>query len=129
MDDSQPLESQMKFKDMHFERLNVLEFTSERKRMSVVIKDEHGMKWIYTKGAESCVFPLCSAQSKEMISITDGHITDFARLGLRTLAVARRRLNEEEYQQFVKELNEVKLSLDNRKELSERCYSKIENSK
>lgn len=128
MDYSRPL-NVGKVNEMHFDRLHVLEFTSDRKRMSVIIKDENGTKWIYTKGAESYVFPLCSNNSRDLVAKTDAHISDFARLGLRTLAIARREIGEEEYSEFLVELNEANSSLENRKELSGKCYAKIENSK
>ncbi|XP_075157992.1 phospholipid-transporting ATPase IF-like [Haematobia irritans] len=109
-----------------FVRLHILEFTSERKRMSVIVKDNNGLIWIYTKGAESCIFPLCSEDSKDMVTKTDGHITDFARLGLRTLAIARRQINADEYQKFLEELKEASISLDHRQKLNEDCYAKVE---
>uniref|UniRef100_A0A1I8NPP0 Phospholipid-transporting ATPase n=1 Tax=Stomoxys calcitrans TaxID=35570 RepID=A0A1I8NPP0_STOCA len=109
-----------------FEKLHTLEFTSERRRMSVIVKDASGVRWIYTKGAESCIFPLCNKESQELITITDDHITDFARLGLRTLAIARRKIGDDEYGEFLKELKEASFSLDNRNELNEMCYEKME---
>ncbi|EDW00129.1 GH12697 [Drosophila grimshawi] len=115
-----------KQKEDCFYRLHVLEFTSDRKRMSVIVRDEANKKWIYTKGAESYVFPLCANSSAGLVSKTDGHISDFARLGLRTLAIARREIPETEYQEFVTSLALANSSLENRKQLSEECYSKIE---
>lgn len=85
---------------LSFTRLNVLEFTSERKRMSVIVRDKHGQIWLFMKGAESHVLPLCDATSRSMISTTQEHINDFARVGLRTLAVARRKLTNQEYVRF-----------------------------
>ncbi|XP_017063689.1 phospholipid-transporting ATPase IF isoform X1 [Drosophila eugracilis] len=115
-------------KEETFQRLHVLEFTSDRKRMSVIVRDTDGKKWIYTKGAESYVFPLCANSSADLVSKTDAHISDFARLGLRTLAIARRLIAEEEYQDFLVELAQANSSLENRKQLSEECYSKIESN-
>ena len=112
-----------------FYRLHVLEFTSDRKRMSVIVRDEAGKKWIYTKGAESYVFPLCANSSAGMVTKTDSHISDFARLGLRTLAIARREISETEYQELISSLAQANSSLENRKQLCEECYSKIESSK
>lgn len=115
-----------KVNEMHFSRLHVLEFTSDRKRMSVIVKDENGTKLIYTKGAESYVFPLCANNQSNIVSRTDAHISDFARQGLRTLAVARRRIGDDEYRTLLDEVNEANGSLENRKELLERAYAKIE---
>lgn len=90
------------YNEINVERLNTLEFTSDRKRMSTVVRDEKGDIWLYTKGAESHVFPLCQTTPSqlELIRTTQQHITDFAKIGLRTLAVARRKLTVEEYQTF-----------------------------
>ncbi|XP_055841130.1 phospholipid-transporting ATPase IF [Episyrphus balteatus] len=115
-----------KTRDLLFDRLHVLEFTSDRKRMSVIVKDENGTKWIYTKGAESYIFPLCGTSSSRLIELTDKHISDFAKNGLRTLAVARKRISDDEYGQFLDDLVEANTSLENRKQLSEECYAKIE---
>lgn len=90
------------YNEIDVERLNTLEFTSDRKRMSAIIRDANGDIWLYTKGAESHVFPLCSTTplQLELIKLTQQHIDDFAKIGLRTLAVARRKLTLEEYQTF-----------------------------
>ncbi|XP_064555729.1 phospholipid-transporting ATPase IF isoform X1 [Drosophila montana] len=125
LDYKRPINSN-KPKEDCFYRLHVLEFTSDRKRMSVIVRDEAGRKWIYTKGAESYVFPLCANSSAMMVSKTDNHISDFARLGLRTLAIARREISETEYQEFISSLAQANSSLENRKQLCEECYSKIE---
>jgi len=44
------------FQILTYELLNVLEFTSSRKRMSVIIKDnQNGEIWLLTKGADSVI--------------------------------------------------------------------------
>lgn len=53
-----------------------------------------------TKGAESHVLPLCQKSSRTLVAQTQGHINDFAKVGLRTLAVARRKMTIEEYTNF-----------------------------
>ncbi|KAH8287609.1 hypothetical protein KR054_010752 [Drosophila jambulina] len=127
MDYKRPFTS-AKPKEETFQRLHVLEFTSDRKRMSVIVKDAEGRRWIYTKGAESYVFPLCANSSADLVTKTDAHISDFARLGLRTLAIARRQIADAEYQDFLTELAQANSSLENRKQLSEECYAKIESN-
>lgn len=128
MDYSRPAAYMSKTKELAFERLHVLEFTSDRKRMSVIVRDEKKDIYIYTKGAESYVFPLCGPSSADLVQKTDQHISDFAKLGLRTLAVARKKVSEEEYKEFVEELAAANSALENRKQLSEECYAKIERS-
>ncbi|XP_049278671.1 phospholipid-transporting ATPase IF isoform X2 [Anopheles funestus] len=109
---------------VQYERLAVLEFTSDRKRMSIIVRDTYGQIWLYTKGAESHVLPLCAYSP--LIETTQEHIDEFAKLGLRTLAVARRRLSEQEYRTFSDELIEAGSSLVDRAELVDACQSRIE---
>ncbi|XP_037827301.1 probable phospholipid-transporting ATPase IF, partial [Lucilia sericata] len=111
---------------VEFKRLHTFEFTSERKRMSVIISDGMERKWLYTKGAENVIFELCGEKSKDLISITDQHITEFALQGLRTLAIAKRFIPEEEYEEFINDLRQAQLAFDKRKELMDNCYKTIE---
>lgn len=97
-----------------YQRLAVLEFTSDRKRMSVIVKDAQGLIWVYTKGAESHVLPLCTKTSSGLVISTQRHINEFAKQGLRTLAVARRRLTQVEYSNFRNELMQANSSLTGR---------------
>ena len=111
---------------VQFKRLLVLEFTSDRKRMSVIVMDKFGQIWLYTKGAESHVLPLCNTKSAQVSALTQKHINDFAKEGLRTLAVARRKLTKTEFINFLNELNEANTCLTNRAEKVEACQRKIE---
>jgi phospholipid-translocating ATPase len=85
---------------VQYKRLQVLEFTSDRKRMSVIVRDKNDEIWLYTKGAESHVLPLCTKTSSHMTNTTQKHINEFAKQGLRTLAVARRKLTQHEFANF-----------------------------
>uniref|UniRef100_A0A182PSW1 Phospholipid-transporting ATPase n=1 Tax=Anopheles epiroticus TaxID=199890 RepID=A0A182PSW1_9DIPT len=109
---------------VQYERLAVLEFTSDRKRMSIIVRDAHGQIWLYTKGAESHVLPLCA--HSPLIETTQRHIDEFAKLGLRTLAVARRRLTEQQFRTFSDELIEAGSSLVDRAERVAECQQRIE---
>ncbi|XP_062539523.1 phospholipid-transporting ATPase IF isoform X2 [Armigeres subalbatus] len=109
-----------------YQRLAVLEFTSDRKRMSVIIKDAQGQIWVYTKGAESHVLPLCTKTASGLTISTQRHINEFAKQGLRTLAVARRRLTQVEYSNFRNELIHANNSLTDRVARVEECQRKIE---
>ncbi|RVE40045.1 hypothetical protein evm_015305, partial [Chilo suppressalis] len=82
-----------------YEKLQVLEFTSERKRMSVIVRDKNGKIWLFCKGAESSIFPIC--KNSVIMEDTDRDVNEFANKGLRTLAVAYREIPEEEYRSVV----------------------------
>lgn len=111
-----------------FKRLQVLEFTSDRKRMSVIVQDKNRQIWLFTKGAESHVLPLCTGgkTSSSLLTKTQTHIDDFAKEGLRTLAVARKKLTREQYTAFTRELLNANNSLTDRARLVEECQKKIE---
>lgn len=70
--------------------------------MSTIVRTSRGEIWLYTKGAESHVFPLCltTPEQESLRMITQKHINEFAETGLRTLAVARRKLTNEEFRTF-----------------------------
>lgn len=72
-----------------------IEFTSERKRMSVVLFDPEGGKYlIVTKGADSAILPLCSDDS---IGAAEQCVQDFSFEGLRTLCFAYRELDGDQF--------------------------------
>ena len=78
-----------------YEMLEVLEFTSARKRMSVVVREAgpSGRIKLLTKGADNIMLPLLAPESEAMRSKTEGHLEDHANDGLRTLVVAEKVLD------------------------------------
>ena len=74
-----------------YELLNILEFTSARKRMSVVLKKlntEDGRLFLLTKGADNVIFERLNAGSDDLKETTEKHLDEFANNGLRTLTLA-----------------------------------------
>ncbi|XP_032311944.1 phospholipid-transporting ATPase IF isoform X2 [Drosophila ananassae] len=112
------------FEDLRFERLHVLEFSSERKRMSIIVKDQTGSIWLYSKGAENVIFPRCKPSLQ--LDETNDQVTKYAKEGLRTLAVARRSLTEEEFSKFEAQYKHANTQLSNRKALIAKCYENVE---
>ena len=77
------------------ELLAVNEFTSARKRMSVVIRDvATGTCVLLLKGADNAVLerlaPPADEAAAKNVDATKAHLDDFAREGLRTLVLAQR---------------------------------------
>ncbi|CAL5198513.1 unnamed protein product [Lathyrus oleraceus] len=101
------LESNVK-SERSYNLLNVLEFTSARKRMSVIVRDYNGKLLLLSKGADSIMFELLAKNGREFEEQTKYHINEYADSGLRTLILAYRELDEEEYNQFNKELTDAK---------------------
>lgn len=84
---------------LRYEILNVIEFTSARKRMSVIVKTPDGKIKLFCKGADSVIYErLCPApldnNDLEQSSLDDfrdvtlEHLEAFASEGLRTLCFA-----------------------------------------
>ncbi|XP_037780538.1 probable phospholipid-transporting ATPase IF isoform X1 [Penaeus monodon] len=117
---------EMKF----FTLLQVLEFDSDRKCMSVVIRNEADRKtWLLTKGAESSVLKRCllsNPDQQRLHDVTLSHINDFAMLGLRTLAVARRELTDKQYEDFAAQLSQAKQVLEDREEAVRKVTDRME---
>ncbi len=71
-------------------------FLSDRKRMSVIIRTPKDEIKLYCKGADSVIMERLEANDQNA-QLTSEHLETFATDGLRTLCVAYRTLDEEEY--------------------------------
>ncbi|ETK83647.1 hypothetical protein F441_11448 [Phytophthora nicotianae CJ01A1] len=100
---------------MSFEILNVLEFNSDRKRMSVIVRFPDGSIVLYCKGADDIIFDLLSkSQPQGVAHVTRGHLQEYASEGLRTLTTAMRRLTQEEYDQWNQLYRQAEFSMEGR---------------
>ncbi|XP_069676428.1 phospholipid-transporting ATPase IF-like isoform X2 [Periplaneta americana] len=110
----------------HYRKLNTLEFTSDRKRMSVIVQDEDGQIWLYCKGAESAVVPLTEAGP---VNKTLQHVADFAMRGLRTLVICRKKLSTPEYNQMAAHIERSRQTLSSRRtSIIAASYNKMESN-
>eukprot|EP01006_Ploeotia_vitrea_P037460 TRINITY_DN66130_c1_g3_i4.p1 TRINITY_DN66130_c1_g3~~TRINITY_DN66130_c1_g3_i4.p1 ORF type:complete len:1740 (+),score=1035.90 TRINITY_DN66130_c1_g3_i4:2742-7961(+) len=82
--------------DCRYEVLNVNEFNSTRKRMSVVVRTPEGKLMLLCKGADEVMLPLMHLEDGESMQL-QSHLFKFATQGLRTLVCARAELDEEFY--------------------------------
>ncbi|KAI9734412.1 MAG: hypothetical protein M1818_006800 [Claussenomyces sp. TS43310] len=90
--------------DREYTVLNTLEFNSTRKRMSAIIRMPDGKIVLFCKGADSIIYSrLKKGEQAELRRTTAEHLEMFAREGLRTLCIAQRVLDEEEYQNWNRE--------------------------
>uniref|UniRef100_A0A6Q2YGW8 Phospholipid-transporting ATPase n=1 Tax=Esox lucius TaxID=8010 RepID=A0A6Q2YGW8_ESOLU len=99
--------------EQRFELLNVLEFTSERKRMSVVVRTASGQIRLYCKGADSVIYERLE-DSSEYQEITLDHLEQFATEGLRTLCYAVADISEESYREWAELYQQAATSITNR---------------
>ncbi|XP_072958712.1 putative phospholipid-transporting ATPase 9 isoform X1 [Typha angustifolia] len=94
-----------------YKLLNILEFNSSRKRMSVIVRDEEGKLLLLSKGADSVMFGRLAKNGSEYEEVTKEHINEYADAGLRTLVLAYRELDEKEYENFNKRFTSAKNSV------------------
>ncbi|XP_071756359.1 putative phospholipid-transporting ATPase IA isoform X4 [Centroberyx gerrardi] len=108
-----------------YELLHVLEFTSARKRMSVIMRTPSGKIRLYCKGADTVIYDRL-ADSSRYKEITLKHLEQFATEGLRTLCFAVADISESSYQQWQEVHHRACTSLQNRALKLEESYELIE---
>uniref|UniRef100_A0AAR2LEH4 Phospholipid-transporting ATPase n=1 Tax=Pygocentrus nattereri TaxID=42514 RepID=A0AAR2LEH4_PYGNA len=124
--------------------LHLLPFDSTRKRMSVVVRHPlTGQVVVYTKGADNVIMELTTLgvlllltnsplyqyiSLQEIMERTQQHLDDYAREGLRTLCVAKRVLDEAEYEPWLKRHAFAETSIENREELLLDSAQRLENN-
>ncbi|KAJ7012011.1 probable phospholipid-transporting ATPase 4 [Populus alba] len=113
--------------EREFKILNLLEFTSKRKRMSVIVRDEDGQILLLCKGADSIIFDRLSKNGRMYETTTAKHLNDYGEVGLRTLALAYKKLDESEYSAWNNEFVKAKTSISaDREAMLERVADMME---
>lgn len=75
-----------------YKLLNLIEFTSTRKRMTVIVRTEQGRIKVLCKGADSIIIPRLNHTTpftKQTIHYLDG----YSKEGLRTLLIAEKEVS------------------------------------
>ncbi|XP_076548667.1 ATPase phospholipid transporting 8A1 isoform X5 [Osmia lignaria lignaria] len=121
---------------LRYEILNVIEFTSTRKRMSVIVKTPEGKVKLFCKGADSVIYERLSPSSVEdtdpeqgisnFRDVTLEHLEAFATDGLRTLCFAVADIPDTVYQWWQETYHNATISLANRDTLIENAANLIE---
>lgn len=119
-----------------YELLNLLDFTSARKRMSVILRelpsveggdDTEGRLLLLCKGADNVIFErLEPGVGDRFKQKTSDDLDMFAGEGLRTLCLAHRELSEEEYAAWSNDYRKAQVQLVDRDEHIEAVSSRIE---
>ena len=135
-----------------YELLNILEFTSARKRMSVILRkmdSDDERIFLLIKGADDVIFERLrkddGEEAESLKKTTEKHLDEFAGQGLRTLTLAYKVIegtirqfictdqifndmirSEEEYEAWNENYNAASAVLDGRDEKIEQVSSEIE---
>mmetsp|Transcript_24661 Transcript_24661/g.79372 ORF Transcript_24661/g.79372 Transcript_24661/m.79372 type:complete len:887 (-) Transcript_24661:131-2791(-) len=107
-----------------FAVLAVNEFSSARKRMSVVVRMPGGQTVLLAKGADNVMFERARADGQR--AVLDKHLTAFASEGLRTLVLAKRELSAAEAERWLARYREAANAIEGREELLAEAAEEIE---
>ncbi|VDP59724.1 unnamed protein product, partial [Schistosoma mattheei] len=107
---------------VEYEILNLFPFSSESKRMGIIVRDYSSKRIIfYVKGADTVMSSLVS-----YVDWLEDEAGNLAREGLRTLVVASRTLTEEQYSDFAQRYHSAKMSLTDRVEKMQSVVATLE---
>ena len=115
-----------------FEVLHILPFDSVRKRMSIILRHPVSKQRIlFCKGADSSMIsrlqtPLPGSNEEVEIQRTVQNLNSYGKDGLRTLVMAKKILDEDEYQEWLAEHTIAENSLHQRDRLLFESYNKME---
>ena len=91
-----------------YKLLDVFEFDSDRKRMSIVVQDQNGSIIMYCKGADNIMITRYAENGKEELKELLEHVDRFSSIGLRTLLLGYRDLTPQQYQTFKREYDVIR---------------------
>jgi phospholipid-translocating P-type ATPase (flippase) len=104
--------------------LAINEFNSTRKRMSVIVRDVRTKKIkLICKGADNVILSRC-AKSTDVSDngVYNKNLSEFAKVGLRTLVVAERTISESEFKNWYASYEKARKSIvDRGKKISKCC--------
>ena len=100
-------------------------FSSERKKMSIIVQGPLGQAYFFTKGADSVIIPKLSEAG-----ITEETLLKYAKKGLRTLVMASRKVTQKKLQKWLPQYKSLMLSNSHEKDseldkLSEKIEKKL----
>lgn len=109
-----------------FQTLDIIEFNSSRKRMSVIVRSSNGSIILYCKGADSVIYERLGDGFDDLKKKTLENLEAFATEGLRTLCLGYRVLSEEEYESWSKKYREAAASIVNREKNMDKIAEEVE---
>ncbi|KAK5828928.1 hypothetical protein F5H01DRAFT_270173, partial [Linnemannia elongata] len=116
--------------DHTYEQLDVIKFNSTRKRMTVIVREPQelgGKILLLTKGADNVIFErLAHTDDETLRDQTERDIEAFSNMGLRTLTLAQRVLDQETYDQWATKYAEAGKALDDRAKKLDQVAEEIE---
>ncbi|XP_040446384.1 phospholipid-transporting ATPase IK [Falco naumanni] len=105
--------------------LAMLDFNSDRKRMSVLVRDPQGTIRLYTKGADTVILERLQSRGPNE-TFTEMALDRFAEETLRTLCLASKEVSEAEYSTWSRRHREASVLLQDRARELDKLYEEME---
>jgi len=111
-----------------YEILQVIEFTSTRKRMSVIVRNPRGEIKLYIKGADSVILERLGSGPKKRAHYdeTIKHLEAFAHEGLRTLCLGVADIPQADYKAWADKMHKASTAIEDREKKIEDVAVEIE---
>ncbi|KAG9511169.1 putative phospholipid-transporting ATPase IM [Fragariocoptes setiger] len=109
-----------------YELLAILDFNNVRKRMSVIVRGPNNKITLYCKGADSVIYEHLDSGCDSLKATTNEHLDRYAGVGLRTLCLAKKDLDEQQYEQWQITYHNASTAIEDREHLVNECYEQIE---
>jgi magnesium-transporting ATPase (P-type) len=102
---------------LKYKLLNLIEFDSARKRMTVVVKTPEGKILVIVKGADSIIEQRLK-QGQEWLEKTNNYLEKYATKGLRTLMIASKEVEQAFYDKWSAKYNKAMTSITKEKDMA-----------
>ncbi|OQR77200.1 putative phospholipid-transporting ATPase IA-like [Tropilaelaps mercedesae] len=110
-----------------YQILNVIDFTSARKRMSIIVRAPNGRILVMCKGADTMIYERLSSKNDPHLTATVlEHLEMFASDGLRTLCLAAAEVTPEFYATWRVEFEEASSAIHDREKRVGEVANRIE---
>uniref|UniRef100_A0A8C8C2U7 Phospholipid-transporting ATPase n=1 Tax=Oncorhynchus tshawytscha TaxID=74940 RepID=A0A8C8C2U7_ONCTS len=113
--------------EMTYEMLALLDFNSDRKRMSIILRFPDGRIRLYCKGADTVIYERLSPNSKHK-EVTQTALDIFANETLRTLCLCYKDISKQEFDAWAKKHKAASVAMGNREAALDRVYEQIESN-
>ncbi|CAN9504712.1 unnamed protein product [Ophioblennius macclurei] len=110
-----------------YEMLALLDFNSDRKRMSIILRFPDGRVRLYCKGADTVIYERLSPNSRYK-DTTQTALDVFANETLRTLCLCYKDISAEEYEAWSRRHKDAQVTMVDRDAALDRVYEQIENN-
>uniref|UniRef100_A0A7M4FAT6 Phospholipid-transporting ATPase n=1 Tax=Crocodylus porosus TaxID=8502 RepID=A0A7M4FAT6_CROPO len=108
-----------------YDVLAILDFNSDRKRMSVIVRESDGSIRLYCKGADMVIYERLHPRNPKRHA-TQEALDIFANETLRTLCLCYKDISYGEYEAWNKKFIEASVATTNRDEALDQVYEEIE---